>query len=519
MMTESQKILLNELPQDNKSKGLWINKIILRNKNLDYFEKILMSLVDSLDNSEKGCFAYNKTLAEILVCSQWKVRTTINKLYKNDYLIITRNKPRSKKRYIKVNWTKLILDFNQNKKCNNQSKLTIIKNDNELLCSNSNMITNKNDETSCWEHNMIKTPSCSNPNMIKHLSCCNSNENAHNIYNINKDYNINKEIIFNNKLLNINNFPTENYAVLNSFNNDIGRNNNPPINNNFYYKKDLKDLKEDITMINKETKAVIEYWNKFKNEDTPITKHNLNSKTAEQIDYIIKKLRSGTFGDVFHLNKDFCKKNYIRDDVLNKKWTIKEIMVMLDRLVLLFKIGYWPMNKKRLPKSLSTLLYNPKTNTSFFYMVYTKPPKLMSEEKTDDEIENKVLYNTNKDYSEECLEDYVERLEKIEMWSAKVDIKQRNVNNIKNKINSLDTKIMNINYCKTDLNRYKNMFKDTWLEIFKNHYPDINPDELDECIEKIKEEKKKLEDDLLIAESHLEFAKKKLKSVESYKLN
>jgi archaellum component FlaC len=105
------------------------------------------------------------------------------------------------------------------------------------------------------------------------------------------------------------------------------------------------------------------------------------------------------------------------------------------------------------------------------------------------------------------------------MWSAKVDIKQRNVNNIKNKINSLDTKIMNINYCKTDLNRYKNMFKDTWLEIFKNHYPDINPDELDNSIEKIKEEKKKLEDDLLIAESHLEFAKKKLKSVESYKLN
>jgi hypothetical protein len=127
MMTESQKTLLNESPQDNKSKGLWINKIILRNKNLDYFEKMLMSLVDSLDNSEKGCFAYNKTLAEILVCSQWKVRTTINKLYKNDYLIITRNKPRSKKRYIKVNWTKLILDFNQNKKCNNQSKLNNYK--------------------------------------------------------------------------------------------------------------------------------------------------------------------------------------------------------------------------------------------------------------------------------------------------------------------------------------------------------------------------------------------------------
>jgi hypothetical protein len=54
---------------------------------------------------------------------------------------------------------------------------------------------------------------------------------------------------------------------------------------------------------------------------------------------------------------------------------------MLDRLVLLFKIGYWPMNKNDCKKVYQPLFYNPKTNTSFFYMVYTKPPKLMSEEK------------------------------------------------------------------------------------------------------------------------------------------
>jgi hypothetical protein len=44
---------------------------------------------------------------------------------------------------------------------------------------------------------------------------------------------------------------------------------------------------------------VIEYWNKFKNEDTPITNIILILKWLEQIDYIIKKFRSGTFWGCF----------------------------------------------------------------------------------------------------------------------------------------------------------------------------------------------------------------------------
>ena len=47
-------------------KGVWIKKEIWLNTNLTLIEKVLIVEIDSLDNSERGCFASNEYLAKFV---------------------------------------------------------------------------------------------------------------------------------------------------------------------------------------------------------------------------------------------------------------------------------------------------------------------------------------------------------------------------------------------------------------------------------------------------------------------
>ena len=76
----------NELQRDFK--GIWVPKKVWLDKSLNALDKIILVEIDSLDNSEKGCYASNKYLAEFCQCSEAKITKSISKLIKLGYLYI-----------------------------------------------------------------------------------------------------------------------------------------------------------------------------------------------------------------------------------------------------------------------------------------------------------------------------------------------------------------------------------------------------------------------------------------------
>lgn len=69
-------------------KGVWIPKEIWLDERLNALEKIILTEIDSLDATERGCYASNKYIAEFCQCSETKVSTAISKLIKLGYLYI-----------------------------------------------------------------------------------------------------------------------------------------------------------------------------------------------------------------------------------------------------------------------------------------------------------------------------------------------------------------------------------------------------------------------------------------------
>lgn len=69
-------------------KGVWIPKEVWLDTRLNALEKMILTEIDSLDSSERGCWASNKHIAEFCQCSETKVSTAISKLIKLEYLYV-----------------------------------------------------------------------------------------------------------------------------------------------------------------------------------------------------------------------------------------------------------------------------------------------------------------------------------------------------------------------------------------------------------------------------------------------
>lgn len=68
-------------------KGVWIPKDIWLNKELSILEKCLITEIDSLDNSGKGCFASNKYLSEFIGVSEGRCANIISDLKKREFIV------------------------------------------------------------------------------------------------------------------------------------------------------------------------------------------------------------------------------------------------------------------------------------------------------------------------------------------------------------------------------------------------------------------------------------------------
>jgi hypothetical protein len=77
------------LMKENRDfKGVWIPKEIWLNTDLSIIEKVLLVEIDSLDNSDRGCFASNEYLAKFVQLSESRVAHIISDLKKREYIIV-----------------------------------------------------------------------------------------------------------------------------------------------------------------------------------------------------------------------------------------------------------------------------------------------------------------------------------------------------------------------------------------------------------------------------------------------
>jgi hypothetical protein len=75
------------MKENRDFKGVWIPKDIWLNTDLSIIEKVLLVEIDSLDNSDRGCFASNEYLASFVQLSEGRVANIIVDLKKRGFII------------------------------------------------------------------------------------------------------------------------------------------------------------------------------------------------------------------------------------------------------------------------------------------------------------------------------------------------------------------------------------------------------------------------------------------------
>jgi len=76
------------MKENRDFKGVWIPKEIWLNTDLSIIEKVLLVEIDSLDNSDRGCFASNEYLAKFVQLSESRVAHIISDLKKREYVVV-----------------------------------------------------------------------------------------------------------------------------------------------------------------------------------------------------------------------------------------------------------------------------------------------------------------------------------------------------------------------------------------------------------------------------------------------
>jgi Helix-turn-helix domain len=100
--------------EERDFKGVWIKKEIWLNTNLTLIEKVLIVEIDSLDNSDRGCFASNEYLAKFVNLSEGRVANILSDLKKRDFIIQLFFDGRN--RGLRINKHKCESSFNENVK-------------------------------------------------------------------------------------------------------------------------------------------------------------------------------------------------------------------------------------------------------------------------------------------------------------------------------------------------------------------------------------------------------------------
>lgn len=118
------------MTENRDFKGVWIPKEVWLDTRLNALEKIILTEIDSLDSTERGCYASNQALAEFCQCSENKVSVAVSKLIELGYIYLQKFDGRTrelksrltKKQSLPFEKTKSAFD---NKKDNNITNKTL----------------------------------------------------------------------------------------------------------------------------------------------------------------------------------------------------------------------------------------------------------------------------------------------------------------------------------------------------------------------------------------------------------
>lgn len=122
----------------------------------------------------------------------------------------------------------------------------------------------------------------------------------------------------------------------------------------------------------------IEEWNKY----PLLTKHTSSlAKVYQEGHKLCTYLINGSLGRHCNISREFLEQNNIPVAMQTKKFTEEEVFTGIELFSRMFQEGYWPENKKLLPKSLADFIYNPRTQSSFFLKVMANEPQLLQKTK------------------------------------------------------------------------------------------------------------------------------------------
>lgn len=181
---------------------------------------------------------------------------------------------------------------------------------------------------------------------------------------------------------------------------------------------------EDVSNF-RETNKFLLYWKKLSDQfpgakltiQSPWVKHNggyAENKSYREAKKNLRRLEKGLFHE-FKFNKEFLKRNHIKMELLEKKWTEREIMLTLKRLALLRIPGMYPYpDKNKIPRDLKGLIYNSVKGTSFFFATAMHPPYIKSEGKTNEQLDNEIAYKTKGTITSEELQTELDKIDA--MW-------------------------------------------------------------------------------------------------------
>ena len=149
---------------------------------------------------------------------------------------------------------------------------------------------------------------------------------------------------------------------------------------------DMKEsplLKRTIPIIPPATPAVpaerseyVDYWNA---QDNTSKHKNPSSKVYQEADRRCGQLENGILGRACEIDVRWMEKNKVDAGMLRRKWTPDEIKEGIRRLALIYKEGYWPPDKSKLPRSLSDMIYNPRSKSSWILKVMAEEPKTIAD--------------------------------------------------------------------------------------------------------------------------------------------
>lgn len=123
------------------------------------------------------------------------------------------------------------------------------------------------------------------------------------------------------------------------------------------------------------------------------------------------------------IDKQFLARQKIPLDALTRKWTDEEIYEAFDRFALMHKEGYWPRDKKNLPKNLCDFICNVMSGSSYFLWVMYDPPHFLADK-----------YAAVKDHNPAVSSIYRSMLEKF--YNKKIS-SQRDVNKLHHASNAI----------------------------------------------------------------------------------